>query len=133
MADDMAGLDPELVRFLREELALDMAYPRSWQVTAPVLVWRGKADTPDMASTVAWHYLAIAGDVAEAMRAAAPGRKAAWGSVYVTVTLGATSWNTSLFPSKDIGGYFLPLKLMVRKKEKLAEGDMVSITLQLQG
>lgn len=132
MVDDLAGLDPELVRFLREELAVEVAAASNWQVTTTVLVWHGKADSPDTASTVAWHYLAITGDVVDAIRAAAPGRKAAWGSVYVTVTLGGTSWNTSLFPSKDIGGYFLPLKLAVRKKEKVAEGDVVNITLALQ-
>lgn len=127
----MAGdtpVDPELVRFLREELGEAMPPGGSWQFTGPIWLWRGKAR--DGAPTVtAWHFLTIDGDVADAIRAAAPGRSAAWGSVYVGVAIGATRWRTSVFPSKDVNGYLLPIKASVRKAEKLVEGDMVTVEL----
>lgn len=53
------------------------------------------------------------------------------GSVYVEATIGATTWRTSLFPSKAVGGWLLPLKAAVRKKEKLAEGTSVEALLAL--
>ena len=59
------------------------------------------------------------------------GCSAAWGSVYVKVTLGGTSWATSVFPSKDVGGYLLPVKAAVRKKEGVGEGDVVTVELSL--
>lgn len=122
--------DPELIRFLREELGEALPAGGEWSFTGPLWLWRGKAKD-GTASTMAWHFVTITGDVADAVRAAAPGRSAAWGSVYVTVTIGKTRWQTSLFPSKEAGGWLLPVKAAVRKAEKLAEGDEVTLTLSL--
>ncbi|MFZ4689402.1 MAG: DUF1905 domain-containing protein [Polymorphobacter sp.] len=122
--------DPELIRFLREELGEAMPAGGSWQLTAPLWLWRGKAKdgTPTKA---AWHFITIDGAVADAIRAAAPGRSAAWGSVYVTATIGTTTWQTSVFPSKDVSGYILPVKASVRKAQRLSEGDEVTLELTL--
>lgn len=122
--------DPELVRFLRDELGAGPPPGGHWQVTGPLWVWRGAAKdgTP---SSMAWTFLTIAGDVADAIRAASAGRTAAWGSVYVDAVIGTTTWRTSLFPSKSAGGYLLPVKAAVRRSEKLAEGDEVTVTLSV--
>ena len=42
---------------------------------------------------------------------------------------GQTEWTTSLWP-KD-GGYIVPLKASVRKAEKVAEGDSVTLRLEV--
>ncbi len=125
-----APSDPELVRFLREELGEDAAGGGSWQFTGPLWLWRGAAKDGAPTKT-AWHFITIDGAVAESIRAASPGRTAAWGSVYVSVTIGATVWRTSVFPSKDVGGYLLPVKASVRKAEGLSEGDAVTVQLAL--
>ena len=39
----------------------------------------------------------------------------------VTARIGRTTWTTSLFP-KD-GGYIVPIKVSVRKADKLEVGD----------
>lgn len=39
-----------------------------------------------------------------------------WGSLPVVVTIGKTSWRTSIFPDRKAGAYLLPLKAEVRKK-----------------
>ncbi|UVO55216.1 DUF1905 domain-containing protein [Sphingomonas sp. SUN039] len=122
--------DPELIRFLREELGEGVPAGGSWTFTGPLWLWRGK--TKDgTASTMAWHFVTIDGDIADAIRAAAPGRMAAWGSVYVTARIGGTEWRTSLFPSKEVKGYLLPVKAAVRKSEKLVEGDRITVSLAL--
>ena len=51
-----------------------------------------------------------------------------WGVMPITVTLGATTWTTSLFP-KD-GRYLLPIKNDIRFGENLATGDLVEVTLE---
>ena len=48
-----------------------------------------------------------------------------WGMIPVTVTVGTSTWKTSLFP-KD-GRYVLPVKAQVRKKEHLDEGHTVTV------
>ncbi len=122
--------DPELIRFLREELGESGPPGGTWAFTGPLWLWRGNAKDGTPTKT-AWHFLTIDGAVAEAIRSAAPGRSAAWGSVYVSATIGNTSWQTSVFPSKDVGGYLLPVKASVRKSEKLSEGDVVTLQLTL--
>ena len=52
-----------------------------------------------------------------------------WGMIPVHARIGDTEWTTSLFP-KD-GGYIVPLKASVRKAEKLAQGDNVTIRLEV--
>jgi hypothetical protein len=52
-----------------------------------------------------------------------------WGVIPVTVEIGDTSWTTSLFP-KD-GGYAVPIKVAVRKKESLELGDSVRIAMTI--
>ena len=50
-----------------------------------------------------------------------------WGCVPATVTLGGTTWQTSLFP-KD-GHYIVPLKAKVRRAEEVDEGMVVDLQL----
>ncbi|MCB8986197.1 MAG: DUF1905 domain-containing protein [Ardenticatenaceae bacterium] len=52
-----------------------------------------------------------------------------WGMIPVTAKIGATTWQTSLFP-KD-GRYIVPLKDKVRKAEQLEEGDEITISLEV--
>ena len=121
-------MDQELARFLRDELGHapdDAAGP--WRVRGPVWLWQGSAGAP---AKGAWYFLTIDGPTAQAIRAHAT-KAAAWGSVYVAVTIGATAWRTSLFPSKAAGGWLLPIKAAVRKAEKIAEGDAVEAVLEL--
>jgi len=120
--------DPELVRFLRDDLGEAFSAGGTWEVTAPLWLWRGKAKDGSP-TKAAWTFVTIAGPVAEALRAAASGRSVAWGSIYVTARIGGTSWQTSVFPSKDVDGYLLPVKASVRKAEHLNAGDRVTLVL----
>ena len=52
-----------------------------------------------------------------------------WGVIPVTVSIGATTATTSLFP-KD-GGYLVPIKNALRLPEKIAVGDSVHVTLSI--
>lgn len=48
-----------------------------------------------------------------------------WGSIPVEVTVGTSTWKTSLFPLKK-DGYFLPMKKAILKKENLQVGNTVT-------
>jgi hypothetical protein len=121
-------MSAELGAFLRDELGVG-GDTRDWHVTAPLWQWKAKKDDGPP-SPVAWYFVTIEGEVADALRLATT-RKAAWGSIYVTATVGATTWQTSLFPSKEIHGFLLPVKAAVRKAEKLVPGDLVELALAL--
>ncbi len=121
-------MDADLARFLREELGHVADGPGGpWVVRGAVWLWQGSDGAPAKGS---WYFLTIDGETAQAIRAHAT-NAAAWGSVYVEATIGGTTWRTSLFPSKQVGGWLLPLKASVRKAEKIVEGNEVEVVLAL--
>ncbi|MDH5597100.1 MAG: DUF1905 domain-containing protein [Candidatus Peregrinibacteria bacterium] len=54
-------------------------------------------------------------------------KSSGWGSIRVEITIGNSSWKTSLFPNKT-GEYILPVKKAIREAENIKEGDLVEIT-----
>ncbi|MBP8232932.1 MAG: DUF1905 domain-containing protein [Rhizorhabdus sp.] len=78
-----------------------------------------------------WHFVTIDGQTAAEMRYAALGRTGGFGSIRVDVRIGGTRWQTSVFPHKESGGFILPVKADVRKREGLSEGDAVTVSLAI--
>ncbi|MEV1131777.1 DUF1905 domain-containing protein [Agromyces sp. NPDC049794] len=54
-----------------------------------------------------------------------------FGSVRVRVTVGTTTWSTSVFPDSRLGSYVLPVKMAVRTSEGLDPGDDVEVELEV--
>ncbi len=79
-----------------------------------------------------WHFVSIPHDVSEDIKKQFGDMKRGWGSIPVLVTIGKTSWKTSIFPDKKTEEYLLPLKAGVRKKEEIEEGDTVTILLEIR-
>jgi hypothetical protein len=99
--------------------------------TAPLWLWTtGKA-------LASWHFITIDGEVGDAIKATSimrrleGGRARGFGSMKVTATIGGTSWSTSIFPAKDVGGWLLPVKAAVRKAEGIAAGDLIEVKLAI--
>lgn len=78
----------------------------------------------------AWHFISLPKKVAEEVRAKNSGPRRGWGSIPVMVTIGATTWKTSIFPSKEYGTFLLPLKAQVRKREEIGEGSKIHLKLE---
>ena len=77
-----------------------------------------------------WHFLSLPEDEADEIDALArPG--AGFGSVRVEVTIGATTWSTSVFPDRKRRTYVLPLKKAVRRAEGLEAGTTARVELVL--
>jgi len=93
------------------------------ETSGPMVLWSG-----DKAS---WHFIKITGDAVGEIHLASMGMTGGFGSVKVNVTIGKTSWSTSVFPDKKSNGFILPVKAAVRKAEKLSEGDHISLTLEI--
>jgi hypothetical protein len=71
--------------------------------------------------------LTVPDDGCDYIRFASPRASYGWGAIPVRARIGATEWETSLLP-KD-GGYVLPVKQLVRKAERIEEGDTVAVAL----
>jgi len=79
--------------------------------------------------SAAWYFVTIDAATTAKIKSQ-PRPKKGWGSVRVRVTIGKTTWETSIFPSKE-GVYILPIKASVRKAEDIFEGEMVKILLHV--
>lgn len=87
---------------------------------------------------VSWHFITLPQDKSEEIKffnenlhRAFIGKKRGWGAVRVEVTIGKTTWQTSIFPYAKTKAYILPIKAEVRKKEKIAVGDSVHVSLKI--
>ena len=78
-----------------------------------------------------WHFVSLPAEVSAEITDIAAGARRGFGSVRVDVTVGATSWRTSLFPDSKTGTYLLPVKKAVRLAEHLEAGGEVRAQLQV--
>jgi hypothetical protein len=77
-----------------------------------------------------WWFIELPPDLSREVERFSAGNRGGWGSVKVDVTIGATSWSTSLFPSSE-ETYVLPVKKAVRRAEGLDEGVEVDVVVRL--
>lgn len=92
-----------------------------FEFTGELFQWQGGS----------WHFVELDPDLADEVNRFARGMKGGWGSVRVTVRIGATEWHTSLFPSRQNGTYLLPVKRDVRRAEGLEPGDELLVVMRL--
>ncbi len=86
--------------------------------TGDLVEWRGPAP---------YHFVGLPEELAADVAELAVEVTYGWGMIPVRVRIGATEWETSLWP-KD-GGYLLPVKDKVRGAESLRLGDRVDVGL----
>ena len=90
--------------------------------TAELWIW-------DARKSDSWVFVTVPPEHSDDVRAtAAP--SAGFGSIRVEVTLGGSTWRTSIFPDKESGCYVLPIKASVRRSEAVQAGDTVELQLQ---
>lgn len=92
----------------------------SLEFSGEVIYWRGPAP---------WFFVAIPDEESGQIKSISDMVSYGWGCIPVHVRIGKTRFQTSLFP-KD-GRYLVPVKADVRKAEKIEEGDMVTIQLDV--
>jgi hypothetical protein len=78
-----------------------------------------------------WHFLTVSAELSEDLRAEY-GPSEGFGSIRVHACIGATQWDTSLFPETATGGFVLPVKKAVRRAEGLEVGQACDVVLELR-
>lgn len=89
-------------------------------------LWVWDARRPDT-----WTFVSLPPEASEQIREMAGGRRRGFGSLRVRVTIGGSTWRTSVFPDSARGCYVLPVKRAVRTAEGLETGDTASVTVEL--
>lgn len=91
-------------------------------------LWRWAAK--DEEKSGAWFFVSLPFEVSDAIETeAVPGK--GFGSVKVEVSIGGSTWRTSVFPSAEEKTYVLPIKKAVRAAEGLDEGGSCEVRLRL--
>ena len=90
------------------------------EFSAVLWEWRGPAP---------YYWLTVPEESCALLRAEAAEASYGWGAIPVRARVGATEWETSLLP-KD-GGYVLPVKIAVRKRERMGDGDTVTVAMSV--
>ncbi|TWH01979.1 uncharacterized protein DUF1905 [Nocardioides sp. J9] len=88
-------------------------------------LWRWEAR--DQAGS-SWFFVSLPFEVSDAIDDVAP--RKGFGSVRVEVTIGASTWRTSVFPSAEQKTFVLPVKKSVRTAEGLVEGGPCRVRLR---
>ena len=95
--------------------------PAGWTFTASMWRWKDGA----------WRFVTVPEDVSDEVDEVVGDATGGFGSVRVEVTVGSTTWLTSLFPSAEAGAFVLPVKKGVRTAEGLGDDDLVEVTIRL--
>ena len=96
----------------------------AFEFEAPVWKWNGGGPT-------SWHFITLPFDVTDEIDDLTSNATRGFGSARVKVTIGCTTWTTSVFPSKEHKAFILPVKAPVRKAESLSEGSSARVHLEL--
>lgn len=79
-----------------------------------------------------WTFVSLPVDEAEEIKARTDdGLRRGFGAIRVRVTIGGSTWKTSIFPDATRGSYVLPIKKSVRRAEALDPGDTAKIIVEL--
>jgi hypothetical protein len=79
----------------------------------------------------AWYFITLPKDKSAEIKFFNAPLRVGFGSVRVKAKIGDTDWRTSIFPSKPVEAYLLPVKAEIRKKNKLGDGEMVDVHISL--
>jgi hypothetical protein len=78
-----------------------------------------------------WHFVSLPPEIGAEISDITAGIQRGFGSVRVAVTIGGTSWRTSIFPDGKTGTYLLPVKRAIRVTEQIEAGDEVRVQLHI--
>jgi hypothetical protein len=90
------------------------------EFSGEIIHWRGPSP---------FHFVEVPDEESAAIEAVSSIVTYGWGAIPVKARVGRTEFKTSLFPKGEL--YLVPIKDAVRKAEKLALGDTVTVHLHL--
>lgn len=90
-----------------------------------------EAEVWEWKSRTSWFFVSLPEEDADEIEERFGGFAGGFGSVRVEVTIGSSTWMTSLFPSTQEKTYVLPLKKPVRAAEGLEPGSTARVELEV--
>jgi len=96
----------------------------TYEFDAAIWVWEARR-------TETWTFVTLPAEASDEIADVADRYARGFGSLRVDVTIGGTTWRTSIFPDGGQGGYVLPVKKAVRRAEGLEIGGTARVRVTL--
>lgn len=93
--------------------------------------YRFQAELWEYGGSTSWYFLTVPFEQSDEIEELTSLTRRGFGSVRVRVTIGKTTWTTSVFPDSKRKAYILPVKKPVRKSEGLDVGSVADVILEL--
>lgn len=78
-----------------------------------------------------WYFVSLPIEFSEEIRQNMKWQEEGWGRMKTKSKIRETSWHTAIWYDTKLGTYILPLKVDIRKKEKIKIGDIFEIEIIL--
>ena len=78
-----------------------------------------------------WHFINIPKKESEEIIKSFGKMQRGWGSLPVMVSVGKSTWKTSIFKDKKSNTYLLPLKASIRKEEGIFNRDIIRLKIEI--
>ncbi len=92
---------------------------------APLWRWKAREE-----SSSSWFFVTLPKEASDEIEDRFGGLRG-FGSVRVEVTVGSTTWRTSVFPSSEHEAFVLPVKKAVRQAEDIADDSTITVLLSV--
>lgn len=96
-----------------------------------IVVFEAELWTWEARRSDSWTFVALPAEASEEIGIRAGGPRQGFGSLRTRVTIGGSTWETSIFPDSVRACYVLPIKRAVRNAEDLDVGDIATVTIEL--
>lgn len=80
---------------------------------------------------IAWYYCLVPREESKLINEMFSDQKRGWSSLPVRLSLGTSTWETSIFYMKKEESFMLPLKKEIRTSEGLVRDDLVEIKIKV--
>lgn len=87
-------------------------------------VWCFEGPTP-------WHFVTLPQKISKEIYFKYHDKKKNFGSIGVNVWIGKSKWKTSIFYDSKRKSFVLPLKAIIRTKEKISLDDKVNVRIEI--
>src|SRR5262245_57956699 len=89
----------------------------AWQAGAVIVEFTAELWAWDARRNDSWTFVSLPVDASDDIRDRTGDKRRGFGSVRVRVTIGTSTWTTSVFPDSGSGAYVLPVKRPIRRAE----------------
>ena len=90
------------------------------EFTSETIEWRGPAP---------FVFAPVPPELCEEIRAVSARVTYGWGVIPASVTIGASTYKTSLFPRN--GGYLVPVNVAIQRAESVGVGQLVTVRVEI--